>query len=160
MNWMAFRDEYLAYRETLLDKNSDNTPLPDANVSSIGPPAPSQSPIASKLIGKEQVREALLFPKDRLVFLNHVHHETNKTTLKNLIRKVLQHPNDPAGPGSVDGIVDYVDYSKGLDSVSVEVEGVCYLSRRGSALYDSRLVKMRRCSARRLMLLLKVKQMD
>lgn len=50
------------------------------------------------------------FPPDCLVFVKNVHAETNKTTLRTLFSKAFD--------GSLEEI-DYVDYTKGLDSVSV-----------------------------------------
>ena len=48
------------------------------------------------------------YPTACLVFVRHVHPETNKTTLRTFFSQAWAEPNDA---------IDYVDYSKNMDSV-------------------------------------------
>lgn len=140
--WEELRAEYLLYRQqliaeleadneaqekvhrtqtTLTHEKHINSPLhvhepghdqpepPQAkSISDIPPQSKSQGPIFNA---------SSPFPPECLVLVRHVHSETNKTTLRALFSqasKLVEGKKDAS-----DGL-DYVDYTKGLDSVSVD----------------------------------------
>lgn len=122
--WDEFREEYLAYRQQLLDEintyedaEAPVSVLPDPNL------APSSSSQDIKLDSDGRARPqddirspspppiihpASPYPPNCLVFARNLHSETNKTTLRKLFSTALT--------PSRDGL-DYVDYNKGMDSV-------------------------------------------
>jgi hypothetical protein len=109
-HWLVFRDEYLAYQEKLLQESRDHASrgVEDDRPQLVPPPPKRQR--LEQPVPQEEPNE-MLYPRDCLVFLSHVHPETNKTTLKNLVKTLLR-------PPGAEDILDYVDYSKGLDTVS------------------------------------------
>lgn len=58
------------------------------------------------------------YPPGCLVFIRHVHPDTNKTTLRNLFLHIWEEGGNPGGEKDEDGI-DYLDYTKGMDCVCV-----------------------------------------
>jgi len=57
------------------------------------------------------------YPPDCLVFVKNVHPETTKTTLRTLFSRGFRRP-DASAQKSFEGL-DYVDFSKGMDTVSL-----------------------------------------
>ena len=113
--WEELKDEYLAYQRRLLDEliahNEESNILPqERNIEDdefySSAPAPTAPPSESL------VKTTLDFPYpiDCLVFVRNVHPETNKTTLRKLFTTAFD------GDG-----LDYVDFNKGMDSVSPSV---------------------------------------
>lgn len=54
------------------------------------------------------------FPQGCLVFVQNVHPQTNKTTLRKLLGRAFESHGSDSGQ---DDVVDYVDFSKGLEDV-------------------------------------------
>jgi hypothetical protein len=90
--WDALQHAYLAHRQRLL--STPSAPLPTPRPPLPRPPQHDAPPLDPD------------YPPNRLVFVKNVHPETNKTTLRALFES-------ESGGG-----VDYVDFSKGMDSVS------------------------------------------
>ncbi|EAU80548.1 hypothetical protein CC1G_09945 [Coprinopsis cinerea okayama7 len=131
--WDALRQEYQAYRQTLVSEISafqtkpkptsvaptrtdavrpppDSKPQPTAPVTktqeAVPPPATDES--------NSSITNSSPYPYGCLVFIKNIHTETNKTTLKTLFGRALV----PAGvnPTSPESGLDYVDFNKGMDT--------------------------------------------
>ena len=79
---------------------------------------------------QEEEEAVQTYPRRCLVFIRHIHPETNKTTLRTLLSRAY-------GSDTTGKELDYVDYTKGLDSVS------CKWGRGGA-----RVLKVRQCYVR------------
>jgi xRRM domain len=126
--WDELREEYLAYRTRLVEEISN---FEDAEAVT-HPPPPSSSPATQKPIAAPvpsprdvspmdddsfTIDPSSPYPPNSLVFVRNVHPETNKTTLRKLFTAALVAPLTKEvvqGDG-----VDYVDFNKGMDSVSL-----------------------------------------
>ncbi|KAI0043496.1 hypothetical protein FA95DRAFT_1563242 [Auriscalpium vulgare] len=116
--WDQLQDEYAAYRQKLLAQAAESThpvfrAAPSAPVSAaVSIPEPSrlrhEPPTVPTLTASAP------YPPDCVVYVRHVHHETNKTTLRTLFSAAFRDHSSLASDG-----LDYVDYTKGLDT--------CYL---------------------------------
>ncbi|PCH40760.1 hypothetical protein WOLCODRAFT_71275 [Wolfiporia cocos MD-104 SS10] len=128
--WEQLKEEYLTYRQRLLDSiacaavdDADEEAKPpelepcdhveDASASVTEAIAgnthtPPERPIPSTPLN-------LSYPQGCLVFVRNVHPETNKTTLRTLFSQAFA---DASARVSKDGL-DYVDFNKGMDT--------CYL---------------------------------
>ena len=122
--WDTLKEEYLARQKRLFDRtmaensaSSSHPPrlradmkrhTPDINYSGSTPSGGNGvcSVSESQL---QKPTSTKLYPEGCLLFVKNVHPETNKTTLKNFFSGALT--------GKLD-VIDYVDYNKGLDSVS------------------------------------------
>ena len=110
--WEELRDEYFAYRAQLLDAVRQEERKSGARVqprSGIAEPALSPS----VLDGPFHSPVPQDYPRGCLVFARNIHTETNKTTLRNLFSSAVGFSQD---------VLDYVDFNKGMDSVSLK----CY----------------------------------
>ena len=121
--WSELKEEYLAYRQQLLDEINTHEDA-EVSISVLLDPslAPSSSSQDVKLDSggrahQEDMRSpspppiihpSSPYPPNCLVFARNLHPETNKTTLRKLFSTALT--------PSMDGL-DYVDYNKGMDSV-------------------------------------------
>ncbi|KAI0638658.1 hypothetical protein C8Q77DRAFT_1048031 [Trametes polyzona] len=107
--WDTLKEEYLAYRQQLLDQaaRAPSAPHRAPDVPLDRPAAPPQN-----LADPEEPRAGTTpstaadapFPRGCLVYVRNLHPETNRTTLKALF----------AARGLAPGALDYVDYSKGM----------------------------------------------
>ena len=104
--WDKLQAEYAEYRESLLRRIAagEATPTPDnikctqhGSAPTAQPPQPVPEP------------QSQSFPAGCVLFAWHVPADTNKTTLRTCFSALLADP----------GALDYVDYTKGLDSVRV-----------------------------------------
>jgi len=96
--WEELRDEYLAYRAQLLNAfHEEDRGFGTSVQQKSGPGGPSHSALAQD------------YPRGCLVFAKNIHTETNKTTLRGLFSSAVGFPRD---------VLDYVDFNKGMDSVS------------------------------------------
>lgn len=105
--WEKFKEEYLLYQQRLLaDSASSSAPAPR--------PRKRIEDDGSQTIKKPQIPDApsplteATYPLDCLVFVKNIQPDTNKTTLKKLFSSAFDEP---------EGKIDYVDYTKGLDTV-------------------------------------------
>ncbi|KAG0703841.1 hypothetical protein DFH29DRAFT_771158, partial [Suillus ampliporus] len=113
-HWDNLNQEYLAYRQTLIDELADADELPDFKADSDVRDTPSEILEDSIPAPPRNVTTmSSPYPFGCLVFARNLHLETNKTTLRALFATAFKSsPLDPAG-------IDYVDFNKGMDS--------CYL---------------------------------
>ncbi|KAH9056352.1 hypothetical protein EDB87DRAFT_1237548 [Lactarius vividus] len=105
--WVTLQAEYAEYRESLLRRiatgASSTEPVPDKIKSAPDPPdEPERAPAANP-------PQSQTFPSSCVLFVRHVPPDTNKTALRTRFSALLADAD----------VLDYVDYSKGLDS--------CYL---------------------------------
>ncbi|KAH0840207.1 hypothetical protein J3R83DRAFT_1208 [Lanmaoa asiatica] len=132
-HWDALNEEYLLYKQHLVDEMArtqtercEDAPV-DATENEDGEPTafPCSYPQT-----QTQTTPSSPYPFNCLVFVRNVHPETNKTTLKSLFCQAFQ---DGSGQGdTATGVVDYVDFNKGMDT--------CYL-RLASPHYATRLIE-------------------
>lgn len=104
--WLQLKAEYLDYRQKLVEELNvsqdaqqimNQGPLPKATTPFLNPSSP--------------------YPPGCLVFIKNVHPETTKTTLRTLFSRGLRQSDAPAQK-SFEGL-DYVDFNKGMDTVSL-----------------------------------------
>ena len=106
--WEELRDEYLAYRAQLLNAIHEEDRKYGAGVQSKpGMTDPALLPPVSNGPYSTILQD---YPRGCLVFAKNLHTETNKTTLRKLFSSVIGCPQD---------VLDYVDFNKGMDSVSL-----------------------------------------
>ena len=112
--WEELRDEYLSYRLQLLNTIHEEERKPGATIRS---EPRAVEPILSSSVSDGLSHSAVPqdYPRGCLVFARNIHTETNKTTLRKLFSSTVGFPPD---------VLDYVDFNKGMDSVSLE----CYYS--------------------------------
>ncbi|KAF9516821.1 hypothetical protein BS47DRAFT_607885 [Hydnum rufescens UP504] len=127
--WLVLKQEYLEYRQCLVDIPSPSKPS-GSTAAAIDPehaiesrrsdqraPAvlleahPHSQPHA------DVFQDLPSYPHGCLAFIKNVHPETNKTTLKELLSAAFRQDGE-AGTGQE---VDYVDYLKGIDSCHVRL---------------------------------------
>lgn len=113
--WDALNSEYLQHRQRILEgiahQERLNAPPPDA-----GPLAAAEEDTNDDVEDADEEQSSgppaldlsAPYPPGCLLHSRHVHPETNKTTLRKLFSK--------ASPDGNDGI-DYVDFTKGMDTV-------------------------------------------
>ena len=103
--WEELRDEYLAYRVQLLKAVHEEERKYETSVGTAEPsvvPPPTSSGPSYSAVPQD-------YPRGCLVFARNIHTETNKTTLRKLFSSAAGFPPD---------VLDYVDFNKGMDSVS------------------------------------------
>ncbi|KAJ7137927.1 hypothetical protein C8R44DRAFT_607639 [Mycena epipterygia] len=108
--WDELNAQYLSYRAKLLADIQEpdvlaTTGLPTAPPQDRPEPKRQASPIDDPIA----LASTMSYPRNCLVFVRHIHPETNKTTLRNFFAKAVD----------VKEAIDYVDFNKGMDS--------CYL---------------------------------
>ena len=114
VRWDELNQEYLAYSQRLIEELADVHEPPDIGTNfdvrgtagvfpeDSDPPPPRNVTTMSSS-----------YPFGCLVFARNLHPETNKTTLRALFTTALK--SSPLDPGGL----DYIDFNKGMDSVSV-----------------------------------------
>ncbi len=125
-DWEQLREEYLAYRQKLVDEvnafQDAQKPMTvahdDQDIAVSSEPPPKKARLDAEVVsaqppepGPPPLTLSSPFPYNCLVFVRHVHHETNKTTLRSLFTKTLKALEEK------DNTLDYIDYNKGMDSV-------------------------------------------
>lgn len=126
--WDKLKDEYLMYQQELLDlvvepdepfhgEANEHTTVGTVHDDTRNPPnlhavpAKANAPMLPPP-PRPQSPPSLSYPPNCLVSVKNLHMETNKTTLRALFSVAFE--------GGSDGI-DYVDFSKGMDSVSTSL---------------------------------------
>ncbi|KAJ3556880.1 hypothetical protein NM688_g1782 [Phlebia brevispora] len=139
--WEKLNEEYLAYRQRLLEEIAGEeesatkllpVPEPIATSSEVAPTRrvsepPSVNPDAS-------------YPQNCLVFVRNVHPETNKTTLRKLFSQAFQTSRAEVSTEAV----DYVDFNKGMNTCFLRLASppltqslISYFSERPIAQLES-----------------------
>lgn len=114
--WDKLNEEYLAYRQKLINElaNANDPPdiLHDSDVLGAAPDDILEDNVPTPPTSVTTMYSP--YPFGCLVFVRNLHLETNKTTLRTLFTAAFESsPVDPAG-------IDYIDFSKGMDSVSLQ----------------------------------------
>ncbi|KZT70319.1 hypothetical protein DAEQUDRAFT_750444 [Daedalea quercina L-15889] len=117
-HWDKLKEEYLAYRETLLDALACAEQVAEQTTQVHVVEEPAEPRFAASDLPTTDLSSP--YPQGCLVFVRNIHTETNKTTLRALFSQAVTESDVP------DAGVDYVDFSKGMDT--------CYL-RLASARY-------------------------
>ena len=107
VRWEELRDEYIGYRVQLLDAVHEEDRKSGASVSSRPGVTDPASPLSVPNGPYSTVTQD--YPRGCLVFARNIHTETNKTTLRKLFSSATDFSQD---------VLDYVDFNKGMDSVS------------------------------------------
>ena len=116
--WEELQAEYVEYRSVLLGRIAE--PPSSSASQSIAPPTSTLPALANKVTGPS--REARLqhasevprnFPPGCVIFARHIPQDTNKTALRALFSALLASDSTAA--------LDYVDYTKGLDTVRLSL---------------------------------------
>lgn len=134
--WDELKEEYLSYRKTLIEQVCDDdgavpnippTVAPpastvpasvppsdsaDAVPTTLPPPAPPEKTPAIPPCPHPSLDDP--YPYGCLVFVRNIHPATNKTTLRALFSSVFEDKEDKDAREAI----DYVDFNKGMDSVS------------------------------------------
>ncbi|GJE87496.1 hypothetical protein PsYK624_035790 [Phanerochaete sordida] len=119
-HWGKLNDEFLAYRQRLLDQIAEEDAADEADEPTTSDPPPPAAPEEASAPDAPPAATLDLsapFPPDCLVFVRHVHPETNKTTLRTLLARAFA----DASAGAPDAGIDYVDFSKGMDTCHVRL---------------------------------------
>ncbi|KAJ8519087.1 hypothetical protein ONZ45_g3908 [Pleurotus djamor] len=118
--WEEMKNEYLAYREELIERMNDES---IAQRKVYRDSSDTLAGLTSDVLNDDQLPETHSpsalpsihpsdpYPANCLVFVKNIHPGTNKTTLRNFFAQAFQ---AKVGDG-----IDYVDFNKGMDS--------CYL---------------------------------
>ncbi|KAG9317756.1 hypothetical protein JVU11DRAFT_1974 [Chiua virens] len=125
--WNALNEEYLLHKQSLVDEMTRTQPSvvhpDDIEVEVVHKDDPREPTPPSHPPPQAQMRTAASspYPFDCLVFVRHVHPETNKTTLKSLFSRASQ---EGSGTG-----LDYVDFTKGMDTCYLRVAAPPHATR-------------------------------
>lgn len=120
--WDELNEVYLTYRQSLMDKvveaDSSTSHGPDVARGLDGLTQPKDDSVtcspSAETPAVPQTISTSPYPFGCLVFVRNTHPDTNKTTLKALFAKAFE------AQGQSNGL-DYVDFSKGMDSVGVSI---------------------------------------
>jgi hypothetical protein len=111
--WDELNQEYLAYRQRLIDELADDCEPKNITADSDGRSATGVLLEDSIPVSSQNVTTVSSpYPFGCLVFTRNLHPETNKTTLRALFTAAFK--SSPLDTGGL----DYVDFNKGMDSVS------------------------------------------
>ena len=150
--WDALNEEYLLYKQALVNEMARTQPDTDAEMQ----PHPFQDAVGEQVDDDEpraggRTTPGSSYPFDCLVFVRNVHPETNKTTLKALFGHAFQNdlgrsaqPPPLRTPAQVGGAgLDYVDFTKGMDTVRIRIASQIgalagLIGVLGSAIFVSR----------------------
>lgn len=110
VRWEELRDEYLTYRAQLLNAvHEEERKLR----TSIQPKPRIAEPASAPSVSDGPFHSPVPqdYPRGCLAFARNIHTETNKTTLRKFFTSTVGFSQD---------VLDYVDFNKGMDSVSLE----------------------------------------
>lgn len=119
--WMELKTQYLERRRYLQDQRQETRPTTLKHAAPSEPPQTSTAnhpdePTVPRFTEHNNPSSSdkiqCNFPRGCLVFVRNIHPETNKTTLKALLSQAFG--DDPSGQE-----LNYVDYTKGLDTVRI-----------------------------------------
>ena len=120
--WEALQAEYVEYRDALLNRIAASSSASASCLTVPAAPIPT-APVdnVTGTSGKARLQHAseaplnfpLNFPPGCVIFARHVPQDTNKTALRALFSALLADPSTAA--------LDYVDYTKGLDTVRLSL---------------------------------------
>lgn len=141
-HWDKMNQEYLSYRQKLLDQIAqEERTVDDAEPSASVVPPPAVVEETAAEDGPSDAPGLELsapYPPGCLVFVRHVHMETNKTTLRKLLSQAFTNEE----PGSSDDGIGYVDFNKGMNTVSLQTfafSSRLFIAHAFSVTYDWQL---------------------
>lgn len=117
--WDQLNTEYLWWRQQLLDDMNATEQKafipepPEADPRLVPDTEPSARAGDATLRHQDPLAP---YPSGCLVHVRHIHPETNKTTLRKLLGRAFSQDGTQAANG-----IDYVDFNKGMDTVSTVV---------------------------------------
>lgn len=124
IHWNKLNEEYLSYRQKLLDQIAkEESAIGDALPGASAAPAHAVAEVAE---GTETHVEtpaldlSAPYPPGCLVFVRYVHPETNKTTLRKLLSQAFKDTEAP------DVGIDYVDFNKGMNTCHIRLAAPRY----------------------------------
>lgn len=124
--WKDLQAEYLRYQRRLVQQLEQYS-FRETSVESES--ASPRQPLDSIDLDISATHTSPRYPLDCLVFVKNLHPETNKTTLKKLFSTALE------SQVTQDSAFDYVDYTKGLDTVGLFTR--IYLEHSGTDILTS-----------------------
>lgn len=139
--WDALNEEYLLYKQSLVDEiahaHTEMHDHPSQGAAETQAQAQAQNEQQQEHGGEPRTWRRTMptssYPFDCLVFVRNVHPDANKTTLKTLFGQAFQDapplPQPRPQLGGAAGL-DYVDFNKGMDTV----RGLIHLKSRTLAL--------------------------
>ncbi|KII94726.1 hypothetical protein PLICRDRAFT_148867 [Plicaturopsis crispa FD-325 SS-3] len=124
--WDELNDTYRACRQQLLDEVYLETPddiqpedfEPESIQVHANRPSKAEAPAPQRRAETTEVLPDAPYPPGCLVFVRHVHPETNKTALRTLL--------SAAFPASEAHALDYIDFNKGMDTCHVRLATPSY----------------------------------
>lgn len=121
--WDRLKEEYLAYRATLLEELAESEaaqPDPPPRQLQRDPDPPGLAKVDTSGYAEEVIDSSSPYPPNCLVFVRNVHSGTNKTTLRSLFSQAFQNQSNVSDDG-----LDYVDFNKGMTSVCLPFPAGC-----------------------------------
>ena len=127
--WLQLKAEYLGYRQKLVEElniSQDAQQKQSKGMSDVETPGiMNQGSLETDILALDPLPKATTpslnpsspYPPNCLVFIKNIHPETTKTTLRTLFSRGLWQ-SDASAQKSFEGL-DYVDFSKGMDTVSL-----------------------------------------
>ncbi len=114
--WEALQAEYVEYRDALLGRiAASSSSSASCSTAQLAPTLAASADKFTDASGEARLRHAseapLNFPPGCVIFARHVPQDTNKTALRALFSALLAESSTSA--------LDYVDYTKGLDTVRI-----------------------------------------
>jgi xRRM domain len=109
-SWERMKVEYLAYQQLLLSQVAEKAAEPQVEVEKRKEYSEPDCISQAESPPREIQMQPSWLPQNCLVFVRNIHPDTNKTTLRTLFGASLV---------SSKGSVDYVDFSKGIDTVGL-----------------------------------------
>ncbi|EKM59920.1 uncharacterized protein PHACADRAFT_206140 [Phanerochaete carnosa HHB-10118-sp] len=140
-HWDKLNQEYLSYRQKLLEQIAQEERTNDGagpSASVVSPPAVVEEMSAEDAPSDAPVLKlSAPYPPGCLVFVRHVHTDTNKTTLRKLLSQVF---TDEESELSDDGI-DYVDFNKGMNTCHIRLAAPHYTEQLVKFFSDNPIVQ-------------------
>lgn len=121
-SWTKLQAEYLTHRQSLLSQIAGDAAASEAQAIKWHGDTPELDHRHYSVDGQaslpvtESQNHPSWYPRDCLVCVRKIHPDTNKTTLRALFSAIFS---------SSGGTVDYVDFNKGIDSVSLIFRTIC-----------------------------------
>jgi len=116
--WEQLKEEYLAYRSSLLEElvqPQNPSSGPHLGEQDSEPPSLAKPNVLIPPATLVAIHPSSPFPPNCLVFVRNIHPETNKTTLRALFSQAFHHSSNNDALRD-DGGLDYVDFNKGMTS--------------------------------------------
>jgi hypothetical protein len=127
--WDRRKEEYLIHRQQILDQIATTDSRQAERQTAALAEAPNDNsdayvystPVAGMKAKPANPATQLWspYPRDCLVFVRHVHPQTNKTTLRTLFSAAFKQADSQESSKDPNECIDYVDFTKGMDTVCI-----------------------------------------